>query len=101
MIIPESYHNSFSISICYFVLPGYTIIANECKKVPEMRKSLFFLTNHIDATNNFISVTLEITKLESGFSAVRYDGDYGFDLFLEQGGADSDQTVLRIRKQYV
>ena len=48
-----------------------------------------------DATEQFISVTSEITELESGFSAVRYDGDYAFDLFLEQGGAASDQDVLR------
>ena len=28
--------------------------------------------------NNYISMTTEITELESGFSAVRYDGDYLF-----------------------
>ncbi|MDE6592456.1 MAG: linear amide C-N hydrolase, partial [Oscillospiraceae bacterium] len=51
--------------------------------------------NNSSSADNFVSVTSEIAELESGFSAVRYDGDYGFDLFLEQGGADSDQAVLQ------
>ena len=48
-----------------------------------------------DTANNYLSMTSEITELESGFSVVRYDGDYAFDLFLEQGGAGSDQDVLQ------
>lgn len=35
----------------------------------------------------------EIKELENGFSVVRYEGDYGFNTFLEQGGADSDAGV--------
>lgn len=46
-------------------------------------------------TDAFIAVTTEITQLDPGFSAVRYDGDYAFDQFLEQGGASSDQDVLK------
>ena len=58
-------------------------------------------TNNSNAANtdgsadDFIPVTSEIAKLESGFSSVCYDGDYAFDMFLEQGGADSDQAVLQ------
>ncbi len=44
---------------------------------------------------NLISPTSEIVELESGFSAVRYDGDYGFDDFLAQGGASSDGEVIQ------
>ena len=51
--------------------------------------------DRIDTINNYISMTSEITELESGFSVVCYDGDYAFDLFLEQGGASSDQDVLQ------
>lgn len=40
-----------------------------------------------------ITLTEEIMELEEGFSAVRYDGDYGFDRFLSEGGASSDQEV--------
>ena len=52
------------------------------------------MDNDTDA-NDHISLTSEIMPLESGFSAVRYDGDYAFDIFLEQGGADSDHGVLQ------
>ena len=51
-------------------------------------------TDKNDAEYNYITATSEITKLERGFFAVRYDGDYSFDQFLEQGGAKSDQEVL-------
>ena len=40
-----------------------------------------------------ITPTTEITELETGLSMVRYEGEYGFDTFLEQGGAASDTDV--------
>lgn len=43
---------------------------------------------------NFIVLTDEIIELTDGFSAVRHTGDYGFGLFLEQGGAASDFGVV-------
>lgn len=43
---------------------------------------------------NFIVLTDEIIELTDGFSAVRHSGDYGFDLFLEQGGASSDSEIV-------
>lgn len=43
---------------------------------------------------NSIILTSEITQLEAGFSAVRYDGNFGFDGFLSQGGASSDREVI-------
>lgn len=49
--------------------------------------------------SNFISLTSQITELEAGLSAVRFDGDYAFDLFLEQGGAESDRDVFRFISQ--
>ncbi len=45
-------------------------------------------------TETDIVPTGEIMELEKGFSAVRYDGDYGFDLFLSEGGASSDKEVV-------
>lgn len=44
--------------------------------------------------NTRITPTEEITELEDGLSVVRYEGDYGFAGFLEQGGADSDAGVV-------
>ncbi len=41
-----------------------------------------------------IVLTDEIIELSDGLSAVQYAGDYGFDLFLEQGGASSDSEVV-------
>lgn len=42
-----------------------------------------------------VTPTQEIAELESGLSAVRYDGDYGLDGFLAQGGAASDGEVVQ------
>lgn len=36
----------------------------------------------------------EVTKLTDGLSAVKYEGAYGFDEFLLQGGASSDAEVV-------
>lgn len=46
-----------------------------------------------DAAENIVP-TKEIMKLEKGFFAVRYDGSYGFDEFLLNGGASSDKEVI-------
>lgn len=47
-------------------------------------------------TENLKSVLLtnEIRELENGLSAVKYEGDYGFDAFLCAGGASSDREVI-------
>ena len=49
-----------------------------------------------DAEETFtpISLTGEVMELESGFSAVRFDGDDGFENFLATGGASSDGEVV-------
>ncbi|MDE7333355.1 MAG: linear amide C-N hydrolase [Lachnospiraceae bacterium] len=36
-----------------------------------------------------------VEELESGFSTVRFEGDDGFEAFLNQGGAKSDREVLQ------
>lgn len=41
-----------------------------------------------------ISPTEKITELKDGFSVVQYEGDYGFDKFLSEGGASSDREVI-------
>lgn len=38
--------------------------------------------------------TPEIMRLEDGLSAVEYRGSYGFEEFLSQGGASSDEEVV-------
>lgn len=45
--------------------------------------------------NSVSELTAEITQLENGLSAVKYEGDYGFEEFLENGGASSDEDVVK------
>lgn len=39
--------------------------------------------------------TEKIAEVEEGLSAVRHEGNYGFEEFLSSGGASSDQEVIR------
>lgn len=48
-----------------------------------------------ETKEEYITVENTITELENGFFVVRFDGDYGFDGFLGQGGAESDAGVLK------
>lgn len=41
----------------------------------------------------FIVAAGSIEKLEDGLYSMEYSGDYGFDAFLEKGGATSDEKV--------
>lgn len=41
-----------------------------------------------------VDPSTEITELEEGFSAVRYEGNDWFDMFLNQGGASQDSDVI-------
>lgn len=51
--------------------------------------------NRAESMSSMIIIpTEEITELEKGLSVVRYEGNYGFEGFLEQGGADSDAGVV-------
>lgn len=43
----------------------------------------------------YVEVGSAVTELESGFSVVRFDGNDGFEAFLNQGGAASDREVLQ------
>lgn len=49
----------------------------------------------------FITTNPEISKLEDGLSAVRFDGEYGFEEYLEQGGASSDSEVVGFLMNYI
>ena len=41
-----------------------------------------------------ITVSGDITELESGLSYAEFEGDYQFDKFLSEGGAESDMSVI-------
>ncbi len=46
-----------------------------------------------------IELTDQIKQLESGLSAVKYEGDCGFEEFLSNGGASSDGDVVKFLSQ--
>lgn len=52
---------------------------------------------------NFIQVkpSDKITELETGLSTVRYDQEYGFEEFLNQGGASSDQELVHYISEHI
>ena len=49
---------------------------------------------NINGKSDIITLDEGVTELEKGLSAVKYKGDYGFDEFLNQGGAESDSDVV-------
>lgn len=48
-----------------------------------------------------LELTSDIIQLEKGLSAVKYVGDYGFEEFLTNGGASSDEDVVKYLSQNV
>ena len=43
----------------------------------------------------YVRISSTVEELESGFSAVRFEGEDGLENFLHQGGAESDREVLQ------
>lgn len=85
--------------LCLSFLFGITMLMTGCRErtddhMPNAENNRTAQTSP-DAENvHLISPTSEIAELEDGFSAIRYDGDYGFDEFLAGGGASSDGEVV-------
>lgn len=77
-----------------FSLAGCGNHKTEIVQGGESRESTDSKTDSAGEGEMSITLTEEIMELENGFSAVRYDGDYGFDRFLSEGGASSDQEVV-------
>ena len=50
---------------------------------------------------SFIVAARSIQKLQDGLYVMEYRGDYGFDKFLAQGGADSDSALARYLMGYL
>ena len=55
---------------------------------------VFYSLQSADEKVNEVFPTDRITTLEDGLSTVRYDEDYGFDEFINQGGASSDEELV-------
>lgn len=52
-----------------------------------------------DADENLMQPTAQITAIADGFSMVSYEGEHGFDAFLQAGGASSDAAVVQFLVQ--
>lgn len=77
---------------------GIAIIASifcGCGSDVIKEESVYNMETQKETEKEYITMTDTINELESGFSVVRLKGDYGFDKFLEQGGAKSDAEVLK------
>lgn len=65
--------------------------------------AFFQIKKHIPITineeligeDNTIMPTTEINKIDNGLSTVKYDRDYNFDEFINNGGASSDKEVIQ------
>lgn len=83
---------------CLSFLLLLSVAVTGCGKTKEILENPTPESSELQSANeeqsNAIILTAEITQLETSFSAVRYDGDYGFDGFLAQGGASSDTGVI-------
>lgn len=82
--------------ISFFLLLLMVMITGCRARTEEMQSaaSSSIQTDTAAEEANAVTPVSEIIQLEDGFSAVRYDGDYGFDGFLAQGGASSDGEVI-------
>lgn len=58
--------------------------------------------NHTKQNDEIIvQASTKRTQLEDGFTVMRYDETYGFQNFLDQGGASSDEEVLQYIMEHV
>lgn len=64
---------------------------------------LFNHNSYKNNTNNLANdkPDSKVLLLEKGLSAVRFDGEYGFDKFIEQKGASSDSDVVSFLMSYL
>ena len=78
------------------LLLGLAACSANVSRPPQSANSLVPTDSGDSAAAEPITVpTLEVTQLEDGLSAIRFEGDSGFDQFLAQGGAASDGGVAQ------
>lgn len=51
--------------------------------------------------NDAITPSSTMIQLEEGLSVVRYDGDYGFDVFIAEGGASNENQIISYLENYL
>ena len=48
-----------------------------------------------------IKAARSITQIDEGLYTMTYEGDYGFDTFLQQGGASSDAAMAQYITNFI
>lgn len=84
-------------ALCLLMLLAISFIFVSCGKANNQQNE-----NHSSVPNGSntesesseILLSSEVVELTDGLSAVKYEGTYGFDEFLSQGGASSDAEVV-------
>ncbi len=83
--------------LCFLMLLTISLIFISCGKENHQQNEnspSIPDNSNMESESPEISLSSEVTSLADGFSAVKYEGAYGFDEFLLQGGASSDAEVV-------
>ena len=92
----------FIMFLLLLYFSGCTVLQNtsESEKIEGSNQS-DVAGNDMSEHYEMTPLTSEIMKLEDGFSAVRYEGNYGFEDFLSGGGASSDKEVVSYLSEHL
>lgn len=83
------------VIILIFALVSVLLLNTACsRKVDTQNKQNSNAGENMNEKQDIFELTFEVAELENGLCAVQYDGDYGFDDFMTQGGASSDADVV-------
>lgn len=87
---------NFMRKINFLAIPAILLcVLAGCRRKTDKEDYVYNVAVQEETGGEFITVGNTITKLDDGLSVVRFDGDYGFDSFLSQGGAESDEGVIK------
>ena len=87
---------NFMRKINFLAIPAILLcVLAGCGRKTDKEEYVYNVAVQEETGGEFITVGNTITKLDDGLSVVRFDGDYGFDSFLSQGGAESDEGVIK------
>lgn len=87
------------ISIFISLIVTISIISGCSKSQGEMNNIMD--KNKVNEITKNLKTSSEIELLEDGLSFVYFEGDYGFDKYINEGGASSDKEVINFLKDNV
>ncbi len=73
----------------------FTIFFSGCGNPGEPKDTSGKMESEESGSEEMVTLSEDVTELEDGLCAVRFEGNDGFEKFLEQGGASSDREVVR------